>query len=42
MNNELEKILNAVLEIVGRGNTAEVRQTKEGVLVFEVRRKQIR
>lgn len=34
-----ENILRAILDIIGRGNTAEVKQTKEGVLVLEVKRK---
>lgn len=39
MNNEREKILNAVLEIIGRGNTAEVKKTRDGLIVLEVKRK---
>ena len=39
MENEREKILNAVLEICGRGNTAEVKKTRDGLIVLEVKRK---
>lgn len=41
MRIEDEKIINAVREILSRGNTAEVRKTKDGVIVFEIRRKQM-
>ena len=34
-----ETLLRAILEIVERGNTAEVKPTKDGVLVLEVKRK---
>ena len=34
-----ETLLRAILDIIGRGNTAEVKQTKDGVLVLEVKRK---
>lgn len=36
---ENENLLRAILDIIGRGNTAEVKQTKDGVLVLEVKRK---
>ena len=39
MKNEPEKILKPILEILERGNTAEVKRTKDGVLVLEVRKK---
>ncbi len=39
MKNEPEKILKPILEILERGNTAEVKRTKGGVLVLEVRKK---
>lgn len=34
-----ENLLRAIMDIIGRGNTAEVKQTKDGVLVLEVKRK---
>lgn len=37
--NESEKILEPILEILSRGNTAEVKLTKDGILVLEVRKK---
>lgn len=39
MKNEPEKILKPILEILERGNTAEVKRAKDGVLVLEVRKK---
>lgn len=39
LKNEPEKILKPILEILERGNTAEVKRTKGGVLVLEVRKK---
>ena len=39
LKDEREKILNAVLEICGRGNTAEVKKTRAGLIVLEVKRK---
>lgn len=41
MQIENEKIIKAVREILSRGNVAEVRNTKDGVMVFEIRRKQM-
>ena len=34
-----ENLLRAILEIIERGNTAEVKPAKDGVLVLEVKRK---
>ena len=34
-----ENLLRAILYIIGRGNTAEVKKTKDGLLVLEVKRK---
>lgn len=39
MQNESEKILKPILEILERGNTAEVKKTKDGVLVLEVQKR---
>lgn len=39
MRNEPEKILKPILEILERGNTAEVKRAKDGILVLEVRKK---
>ena len=39
MKNEPEKILKPILEILERGNTAEVKRAKGGVLVLEVQKK---
>ena len=39
MKNEPEKILKLILEILERGNTAEVKRAKDGILVLEVRKK---
>lgn len=36
----LQKILKPVGEILKRGNTAEVRKTKDGIMLFEVKRKE--
>jgi hypothetical protein len=36
----LQKILKPVAEILERGNTAEVRKTKDGIMLFEVKRKE--
>lgn len=36
----LRKILKPLREILERGNTAEIRRTKEGVMLYEVRRKE--
>lgn len=33
-----EKLLNTLLEILDRGNTAEVKKVKDGILVLEVKR----
>lgn len=38
--NGLQKILKPVGEILERGNTAEIRRTKDGVMLFEVKRKE--
>ena len=38
MKNEPEKILKPILEILERGNTAEVKRAKDGILVLEVRK----
>jgi hypothetical protein len=37
--NGLQKILKPVAEILERGNTAEVKAAKDGVLVLEVKKK---
>ncbi len=34
-----ETLLKTILEIVGRGNTAEVKPAKGGMIVLEVKRK---
>ena len=39
MRNEPEKSLKPILEILERGNTAEVKRAKDGILVLEVRKK---
>lgn len=39
MKNEPEKIIKPILEILERGNTAEVKRTKDGILILEVRKK---
>lgn len=39
LKNESEKILKPILEILERGNTAEVKRTKTGVLVLEVQKR---
>jgi len=36
---EGENIMKVVWEILRRGNTAEIKKTKDGVIVLEVRRK---
>lgn len=36
----LQKILNPLREILERGNTAEIRRTKDGVMLYEVKRKE--
>lgn len=36
----LQKILKPAAEILERGNTAEIRKTKDGIMLFEVRRKE--
>jgi hypothetical protein len=33
-----EKLLSTLLEILERGNTAEVKRVKDGILVLEVKR----
>ena len=38
--NGLQKILKPVAEILDRGNTAEIRRTKDGVMLYEVKRKE--
>lgn len=39
MSIEGENIMKIVWEILRRGNTAEIKKTKDGVIVLEVRRK---
>lgn len=39
MSIEGENIMKLVWEILRRGNTAEIKKTKDGVIVLEVRRK---
>lgn len=39
MSIEGENIMKVVWEILRRGNTAEIKKTKDGVIVLEVRRK---
>lgn len=39
---DTEKLLKALTGILGRGNVAEIRKTKDGVMVFEVKRKQVK
>jgi hypothetical protein len=41
MNNEKEEKINenTIQEILNRGNTAEVKQTKRGIVILEVKRK---
>lgn len=39
MSIEGENIMKVVWEILRRGNAAEIKKTKDGVIVLEVRRK---
>ena len=40
-DNETDKIIEMIMQILGRGNTAEVKKNKNGILILEVK-KQIR
>ena len=38
---EVDKIIETIMQIINRGNTAEVKKNKNGILILEVK-KQIR
>ena len=40
-DNETDKIIETIMQILNRGNTAEVKKNKNGILILEVK-KQIR
>ena len=40
-DNETDKIIEMIMQILNRGNTAEVKKNKNGILILEVK-KQIR
>ena len=40
-DSETDKIIETVMQIINRGNTAEVKKNKNGILILEVK-KQIR
>ena len=37
-DNETDKIIEMILRIINRGNTAEVKKNKNGILILEVKK----
>lgn len=37
-DNETDKIIEMIMQILGRGNTAEVKQRKDEIIILEVKR----
>ena len=37
-DSETEKILEMIMQIINRGNTAEVKKNKNGILILEVKK----